>query len=203
MCHCHWFPPRSPLTSCPLSFHEFCIRGWCIVGKKQTCPYCKEKVDLKRMFSNPYPLLARELQVGAGCWSKNFREAFLAEDEPFVAPRKVWGAEAGPLPHSLGPSMAQQAHLQSLDGGLGVTREEGAQGSPRARRFVRLRHASPAPPPKEGSCLQGLQREHLASVEERGWAGSVEEAAGGEDRRDWEELRKVGGGQHSGRCASA
>ncbi|KAG8507322.1 RING finger protein 175, partial [Galemys pyrenaicus] len=36
-----------------LSFHEFCIRGWCIVGKKQTCPYCKEKVDLKRMISNP------------------------------------------------------------------------------------------------------------------------------------------------------
>lgn len=36
-------------------FHEFCIRGWCIVGKKQMCPYCKEKVDLKRMFSNPYP----------------------------------------------------------------------------------------------------------------------------------------------------
>lgn len=26
------------------------------MGKKQTCPYCKEKVDLKRMFSNPYPL---------------------------------------------------------------------------------------------------------------------------------------------------
>ena len=38
-------------------FHEFCIRGWCIVGKKQTCPYCKEKVDLKRMFCNPYPLI--------------------------------------------------------------------------------------------------------------------------------------------------
>ena len=37
-------------------FHEFCIRGWCIVGKRQTCPYCKEKVDLKRMFKNPYPL---------------------------------------------------------------------------------------------------------------------------------------------------
>lgn len=36
-------------------FHEFCIRGWCIVGKKQTCPYCKEKVDLKRMFPSPYP----------------------------------------------------------------------------------------------------------------------------------------------------
>jgi len=36
-----------------IRFHEFCIRGWCIVGKKQTCPYCKEKVDLKRLF--PYP----------------------------------------------------------------------------------------------------------------------------------------------------
>jgi RING finger protein 121 len=38
--------------SCNHVFHEFCIRGWCIVGKKQTCPYCKEKVDLKRMVNN-------------------------------------------------------------------------------------------------------------------------------------------------------
>ena len=28
-----------------------------MVGKKQTCPYCKEKVDLKAMFRNPYPTL--------------------------------------------------------------------------------------------------------------------------------------------------
>ncbi|KAK2154480.1 hypothetical protein LSH36_268g03044 [Paralvinella palmiformis] len=40
--------------SCDHVFHEFCIRGWCIVGKKQTCPYCKEKVDLKRMFTSPW-----------------------------------------------------------------------------------------------------------------------------------------------------
>ncbi|ESN94144.1 hypothetical protein HELRODRAFT_193855 [Helobdella robusta] len=40
--------------NCEHSFHEFCIRGWCIVGKKQTCPYCKEKVDLKRMFPSPW-----------------------------------------------------------------------------------------------------------------------------------------------------
>lgn len=39
--------------SCDHVFHEFCIRGWCIIGKKQTCPYCKEKVDLKKMFCNP------------------------------------------------------------------------------------------------------------------------------------------------------
>jgi RING finger protein 121 len=38
---------------CGHIFHEFCIRGWCIVGKKQICPYCKEKVDLKRLFPNP------------------------------------------------------------------------------------------------------------------------------------------------------
>eukprot|EP00118_Oscarella_pearsei_P016598 m.160340 g.160340 ORF g.160340 m.160340 type:complete len:311 (+) comp38767_c1_seq1:67-999(+) len=40
--------------NCGHVFHEFCIRGWCMVGKKQTCPYCKEKVDLRRMFSNPW-----------------------------------------------------------------------------------------------------------------------------------------------------
>lgn len=46
--------------SCEHVFHEFCIRGWCIVGKKQTCPYCKEKVDLKKMFHNPYPFADKE-----------------------------------------------------------------------------------------------------------------------------------------------
>ncbi|XP_011164176.1 RING finger protein 121 isoform X1 [Solenopsis invicta] len=40
--------------TCEHVFHEFCIRGWCIVGKKQTCPYCKEKVDLTKMFCNPW-----------------------------------------------------------------------------------------------------------------------------------------------------
>ncbi|XP_067948148.1 E3 ubiquitin ligase Rnf121-like isoform X1 [Watersipora subatra] len=42
---------RYSLT-CGHTFHEFCIRGWYIVGKKQTCPYCKEKVDLKRLFAS-------------------------------------------------------------------------------------------------------------------------------------------------------
>lgn len=40
--------------SCDHKFHESCIRGWCIVGKKETCPYCKEKVYLKRMFPSPW-----------------------------------------------------------------------------------------------------------------------------------------------------
>ncbi|KAF1613653.1 UNVERIFIED_CONTAM: hypothetical protein FQV15_0005287, partial [Eudyptes pachyrhynchus] len=42
--------------SCNHVFHESCICGWCIDGKNQTCPYCPEKVDLKRMLSNPYLL---------------------------------------------------------------------------------------------------------------------------------------------------
>ncbi|XP_033103768.1 RING finger protein 121-like isoform X2 [Anneissia japonica] len=45
---------RAYELGCSHRFHEFCIRGWCIVGKKQICPYCKEKVDLKRMFKNPW-----------------------------------------------------------------------------------------------------------------------------------------------------
>ncbi|XP_031569000.1 RING finger protein 121-like [Actinia tenebrosa] len=47
-------PEKTYKLTCGHVFHEFCIRGWCIVGKKQTCPYCKEKVDLKRMFCNPW-----------------------------------------------------------------------------------------------------------------------------------------------------
>lgn len=40
--------------SCGHEFHKFCIRGWSTVGNKQTCPYCHEKLDLKRMFPKPW-----------------------------------------------------------------------------------------------------------------------------------------------------
>ena len=60
-----------------LRFHEFCIRGWCIVGKKQTCPYCREKVDLKKMFCNPYEhsylnmlLVSNKIFLGASRWER-------------------------------------------------------------------------------------------------------------------------------------
>lgn len=61
---------KSYTLSCNHTFHEFCIRGWCVVGKLQTCPYCKEKVDLKRMFKNPLvyfflcKLMQKFIQVG-------------------------------------------------------------------------------------------------------------------------------------------
>ena len=35
---------RTVSLGCGHSFHDFCVRGWTIVGKKETCPYCGEKV---------------------------------------------------------------------------------------------------------------------------------------------------------------
>jgi RING finger protein 121 len=32
---------------CKHVFHEGCVKGWCVVGKKNTCPCCSERVDLK------------------------------------------------------------------------------------------------------------------------------------------------------------
>ncbi|CAG8516097.1 5475_t:CDS:10 [Diversispora eburnea] len=40
--------------ACRHVFHEECIRGWCLIGKKDICPYCKEKVDLKEFKTNPW-----------------------------------------------------------------------------------------------------------------------------------------------------
>ena len=39
---------------CRHLFHESCIRGWCLIGKKSICPYCKEKVDMKQFVQNPW-----------------------------------------------------------------------------------------------------------------------------------------------------
>lgn len=32
---------------CKHVFHENCIKGWCVVGKKNVCPCCSERVDMK------------------------------------------------------------------------------------------------------------------------------------------------------------
>lgn len=37
--------------SCGHKFHEMCILGWSLVGKKQICPYCREKCDIHKLFS--------------------------------------------------------------------------------------------------------------------------------------------------------
>ncbi|KAL0479590.1 hypothetical protein AKO1_007800 [Acrasis kona] len=41
--------------ACGHSFHEFCLKGWMLVGKKQECPYCKEKIEIKRE-PNPWEM---------------------------------------------------------------------------------------------------------------------------------------------------
>jgi RING finger protein 121 len=38
--------------SCGHTYHEYCIYGWCLVGKKQVCPFCREKVDLNKLFAS-------------------------------------------------------------------------------------------------------------------------------------------------------
>ncbi|PIA13791.1 RING finger protein [Coemansia reversa NRRL 1564] len=39
---------------CEHEFHACCIRGWCVVGKKDTCPFCLEKVNLAMFKRNPW-----------------------------------------------------------------------------------------------------------------------------------------------------
>lgn len=34
-------------VECGHCFHEFCVKGWSIIGKKDHCPVCKEKVNIK------------------------------------------------------------------------------------------------------------------------------------------------------------
>jgi len=42
--------------ACEHVFHEHCIRGWALVGKKDTCPLCDEKVDMKAFRKTPWGL---------------------------------------------------------------------------------------------------------------------------------------------------
>ncbi|KAF0984516.1 hypothetical protein FDP41_000415 [Naegleria fowleri] len=39
---------ETKVLSCGHKFHEFCVYGWLIIGKKSTCPICKENVDPKQ-----------------------------------------------------------------------------------------------------------------------------------------------------------
>ncbi|KAA6413607.1 MAG: RING finger domain-containing protein, partial [Trebouxia sp. A1-2] len=38
--------------TCKHLFHDQCIRGWTLVGKKDTCPVCLEKVDLRALYAD-------------------------------------------------------------------------------------------------------------------------------------------------------
>lgn len=43
---------RTFTLSCGHKFHEYCIYGWSLVGKKQLCPFCREKVDTSKLFAS-------------------------------------------------------------------------------------------------------------------------------------------------------
>jgi RING finger protein 121/175 len=40
---------KSVQLSCKHCFHDLCIRGWTVVGKKDVCPTCNEKVDMRAL----------------------------------------------------------------------------------------------------------------------------------------------------------
>ncbi|KAK5582782.1 hypothetical protein RB653_004368 [Dictyostelium firmibasis] len=48
------FSEKPTKLPCDHMFHEWCIRGWMLVGKKNTCPHCNEKVDFKTLSENPW-----------------------------------------------------------------------------------------------------------------------------------------------------
>jgi len=54
ICSDEYNPETAVKLNCNHYFHEWCIRGWTIIGKKDTCPYCSEKVQLKQLFNNPW-----------------------------------------------------------------------------------------------------------------------------------------------------
>jgi len=54
ICSDEYNPETAVKLNCNHYFHESCIRGWTIIGKKDTCPYCSEKVHLKQLFNNPW-----------------------------------------------------------------------------------------------------------------------------------------------------
>ena len=39
---------------CGHQYHDFCIRGWTIIGKRSMCPYCSEKVNLKQLTNHSW-----------------------------------------------------------------------------------------------------------------------------------------------------
>lgn len=43
---------KSVQLTCKHLFHDQCIRGWTLVGKKDTCPVCLEKVDLRTLYAD-------------------------------------------------------------------------------------------------------------------------------------------------------
>jgi RING finger protein 121 len=45
---------KKTVLDCEHKFHPICIRGWTVIGKKDMCPCCKEKVNLNEFKKNPW-----------------------------------------------------------------------------------------------------------------------------------------------------
>jgi hypothetical protein len=58
--------------ACKHCFHELCIRGWTIVGKKDVCPVCLEKVDMRDLYADK-PWETQNLSWWVTDYSKHVR----------------------------------------------------------------------------------------------------------------------------------
>ncbi|KAI9175310.1 hypothetical protein H9P43_006671 [Blastocladiella emersonii ATCC 22665] len=47
-------PNPTYMLNCRHKFHSQCLRGWTIIGKKASCPYCGERVDLAPFQTHPW-----------------------------------------------------------------------------------------------------------------------------------------------------
>jgi Zinc finger, C3HC4 type (RING finger) len=63
MSHVGGEPPAEETIQLPCKhlYHSLCLRGWTMVGKKDTCPTCLEKTDLRALYAGR-PWEARNLQ---------------------------------------------------------------------------------------------------------------------------------------------
>lgn len=52
---------------CRHVYHTPCIRGWVLVGKKDACPYCKERINYKEL----------AIDRGQNVWDANTTVAYL------------------------------------------------------------------------------------------------------------------------------
>lgn len=54
MCQKEINPSDKIILECKESFHKDCLRNWKILGKKDICPSCKERIDMSNIEMNPW-----------------------------------------------------------------------------------------------------------------------------------------------------
>ncbi|KAG2499840.1 hypothetical protein HYH03_002131 [Edaphochlamys debaryana] len=105
---------RTVQLSCKHCFHDLCIRGWTMVGKKDTCPQCSEKVDLRAILAD------RPWETHNITWIQMMDGIrYLVVWNPIIFTVlsfliHMFGPHRSPVPHGTGSLSAAQLHGQQL-----------------------------------------------------------------------------------------